>query len=114
MSWEEKTIAIPNQVARVPQKQQYMGTSRTPANLTAPQGVSLLPPSQQYKEGDHIVETISPILASSSYHTRSYYPLKSPALYWNLPPPTWNLDDKALKPPIPHQKKQKRCRNKKA
>ena len=88
MLWKEKTIAIPDQVARVLWKWQHIGTSRTSANPAAPQGILLSPPPQQYKEGDHIMETASPNLASSSYRTHSYYPLKSLALYWNLPLPT--------------------------
>src|SRR6266851_1943307 len=112
MSWEEKTIIIPNQVARLPQKQQHVGTSRTPANSAAPKGVSLSPPPQQYKSNCCTMKTPSPILASSSYCTHSYYPLESLALYWNLPLPTWNLGDDTLDLPTPHQKKPKQQRNK--
>src|SRR6266851_1927628 len=84
----------------------------TPANSTAPQEVSPLPSSQQYKEDNHLVETTSPILASSSYCTRNYYNIDSPALFWNLPPPTWNLDDDTLEPP-PLWQKPKCQKNKK-
>ncbi len=100
-SWEEKTIAIPGQVAGVSQKQQHMGTSRTPTNSTTPKGVLPPPPPQQYKEDEYTTKTTSSILASSSYCTRSYYNVNSPTLYWNLPLPMWNLDDDALELPAP-------------
>src|SRR6266851_9384558 len=100
-------------MARLPQKQQYMGTSRTFANPTTPEGVSLSSPRRKHKRRDLSAGRASPILATSTYQTRSHYTLNSPALYWNLPPPIWNLDDNgnALEPPVP-RKKPKRCRGK--
>ncbi len=61
-------------------------------------------PPRKHKSRAYPTETRSPILASSSYCTCSYYNLNSPALYWNLPPPMWNLDDNSLEPPTPRKK----------
>src|SRR6266851_6406486 len=112
MSWEEKTITISGQVVGIPRKRQHIGTSRTPANSAAPQGVPLLPSPQQHKKAECPAETASSILASSSYCTCSHYPINSLALFWNLPPPMWNLDNDALEPPTP-QKKPRCQKNKK-
>src|SRR5216683_6273497 len=83
-----------------------MGTSRTLANSAAPEGVPPSSPRQKHKRRDLSAGKVSPILATSTYQTHSHYTLDSPALYWNLPPPMWNLDDNgyALKPPVPRKK----------
>src|SRR6266851_6177012 len=94
MSWQGKTIAIPGQVAQLPQKRQHVGTSRTPTGAGAPERVSPSSPHQTYKNRNAPRRKASPILASpSTYQTHSHYTLNSPALYWNLPPPTWNLNN---------------------
>ncbi len=96
----------------VPWKQQHMGTSRQPADSYPPKRISPSPPPQKHKKGDLTPSTVSPNLASLSYRTHSFYNLDSPALYWNLPPPTWNLNDDALEPPAPSPKKKKRRKGK--
>ena len=42
-----------------------------------------------------------------SYRTRSTYQLAEPS-WFNLPPPTWNLDDDTLTPPAPQATRQRR------
>src|SRR6266851_7293819 len=91
-----------------------MGTSRTFANSTTSKGVSPPSPHRKHKRCNLSTGGASPILATSTYQTRSHYTLDSPALYWNLSPPTWNLDNdsNALEPPVP-QKNQKYHRHRK-
>jgi hypothetical protein len=55
------------------------------------------------------VESPSSKLATPTYRTKSYYTLDSPALYWNLPPPTWKLDEEPIDP-VPPKPKKKRTR----
>src|SRR6266851_756758 len=82
-----------------------MGTSRSPASSTPHKRISSPAPPQKYKKGHLEPPTLSPNLASPSYRTCSYYTLNSPAPFWNLLPPTWNLGDDVLKPPTPSPKK---------
>ena len=105
-SREGKTIAILGQVARIPRKRQHVGTSRTPADAGAPKRVSPPKPRRTDKRSSDSQQNASPILASpSTYQTRSHYSLDSPVPFWNLPPPTWNLDTPV--PPVPKKKKAK-------
>jgi len=89
-----------------------VGASRTSPNSAAPQTIPPSTPSQQHKKGNHTVRKTFSILASSSYRTHSHYTFDTPALFWNLPPPMWNLDDASLKLPT-LQKKPKRLNKKK-
>src|SRR5216683_5326898 len=91
-----------------------MGTSRTPTDAGAPQRVSPSSLHQTYKSHDVPQRKVSPILASpSTYQTRSHYTLDSPALYWNLPPLTWNLNDGSSPELPPRRKKARRRKPKK-
>ena len=59
-----------------------------------------MPPSQQYKRGrGKTRKSTTPNLAPS-YTTCSTYQLAEPS-WFDLPPPTWNLDDDTLAPPAP-------------
>src|SRR5216683_1796377 len=89
-----------------------MGTSRQPANSNTLERVSPTSPHQRYKSHIEPGRKAFPILASSSYCTHSHYLLKSSALYWNLPPLMWNLDNDSPEPPAP-RKKPKRHKPKK-
>src|SRR5216683_486412 len=112
-SREGKTIAIPGQVARVPRKRQHVGASRTLANAGTPKRVSSSKPRRTYKERGNCRQNASSILASpSTYQTRSHYSLDSPVLFWNLPPPTWNLDTPDQ--PTPKKKTKRRRKAKKS
>src|SRR6266851_7585310 len=111
MSSARKTIAISDQVAWVPRKRQHVGTRREPTNAGTPKRVPPSSPRRTYKKGGDALQTASPILASpSTYQTRSHYLLDSPALFWNLPPPTWDLNTPVQPPP---KKKAKRRKPKK-
>src|SRR5216683_5801802 len=63
-SREEKTIAIPGQVARLSRKRQHVGTSRTPSNAGTPKRVSPSKPRRTYKKGGDTQRKASPILAA--------------------------------------------------
>src|SRR5216683_505843 len=105
----QKTIAIPGQVAGVPRKRQHVGTRRKSTDAGTPKRVPPSSPRRTVKRSDDSLQTTSPILASpSTYQTRSYYSLDSPVPFWNLPPPTWDLD--APVQPLPKPKKKPRRR----
>src|SRR5216683_3316385 len=112
MSREGETIAIPGQVAWIPRKQQHVGTSRTPTSTGTPKRVSPSKPRRADKRRNGPLQNTSPILASTStYQTRSHYSLDSPVPFWNLPPPTWNLDMPDQPPPkkkAKHRRKSKK------
>src|SRR5216683_7569139 len=106
-SREGKTIAIPGQVAGISRKRQHVGTSRTPTSASTPKRVPPSKPRRTYKRSSDTRRNASPNLASpSTYQTRSHYSLNSPVPFWNLLPPTWNLD----MPTQPTPTKKAKCR----
>jgi hypothetical protein len=76
------------------------------------QGIPQAPTSRGYKESGNSQKSPSSNLATSTYRTKSYYPLDSPTLYWNLPPPTWDLDNVLTgeSPSTPKKKRKRRRR----
>src|SRR5216683_7027642 len=114
MSREGETIAIPGQVARIPRKRQHVGTSRTSANAGAPKRVPSSKPRRTYKRRDDSRRKASPILASpTTYQTRSHYTLDPTVPFWNLPPPTWDLDT-PVQPTLPKKTKCRRAKKRTA
>src|SRR5216683_6356543 len=98
-------------MAWVPRKRQHMGARRKSADASTPKRVPPSSPRRTDKRSDDSLQNASPILASpSTYQTRSYYSLDSPVPFWNLPPPTWNLDAPAQPPPA--KKKRRKSRKK--
>jgi hypothetical protein len=68
-------------------------------------------PAEEHKSGHGLRELTTANLASSTYYTCFYYDINISPSYWQLPPPTWKLNEPD-DTPLPVLKKWK-CQKKK-